>query len=96
LALASNAVHLRLPHYLDMLGRAGLRPVPGDPAASAAGLVERGAFLYGDADELAARLAEFTDAGVDEVVLNLTGVCARYGTPTALRELEFLVRLVAS
>jgi alkanesulfonate monooxygenase SsuD/methylene tetrahydromethanopterin reductase-like flavin-dependent oxidoreductase (luciferase family) len=95
LAGASNAMHLRLPHYADMLRRAGIRVDHQDPAGSAAALVAGGAFLYGDPDDLAKQLSEFADAGVDEVVLNLAGVGARYGAAAALREFDTILGVVA-
>jgi alkanesulfonate monooxygenase SsuD/methylene tetrahydromethanopterin reductase-like flavin-dependent oxidoreductase (luciferase family) len=96
LALASNAGHMQFPHYIDMLGRSGITvDMKKSPEASAKALVAGGAFLYGDEKELVARLTQFADAGVDEVVLNLTGVAALYGNPVALRETETLLRLVS-
>lgn len=96
-ALASNAGHLRLPHYIDMLSRSGIHVDPaGDPVTNAKALIAGGAFIYGDTDHLAARLAEFAAAGVDEVALNLTGVAMRYGTRTALPELETILNRVTS
>lgn len=96
LVLSSNAAHLQLPHYADMLRRAGVVVDPDDPAVAAPALTGAGAFLYGDLDELATRLAEFADAGVDEIVLNVSGVFARYGTRVALEELELLLSRAAS
>jgi alkanesulfonate monooxygenase SsuD/methylene tetrahydromethanopterin reductase-like flavin-dependent oxidoreductase (luciferase family) len=95
LALASNQVHLALPHYAGMLRRAGIGTDPDNPRIGAAGLVEGGAFLFGDRAELLDRLAEFADAGVDEVVLNATGVYLQLGNRAALTELEGLLQMVA-
>lgn len=95
LALASNSGHMQLPHYIDMLGRSGIDvDMKKNPEASAKALVEGGAFLYGDEEELGAALREYADAGVDEIVLNLSGVVSKQGIPTALRELETLLQLV--
>lgn len=93
--LASNAAHLRLPHYVDMLGRAGIVVDPSDAATSARRLVDGGGFLFDDVDGLVKRVREYFDIGVDEVVLNVSGVCQTEGAGTALRELETLVREVA-
>lgn len=97
LALASNAGHMRLPHYADMLGRSGIDvDMRTAPEASGRALVDGGAFVYGDDSELGARLAEFASAGVDEICLNVTGVAMTEGSTAALRELETLLRLVGA
>ncbi|MEU9502456.1 LLM class flavin-dependent oxidoreductase [Streptomyces sp. NPDC048196] len=95
LARASNTGHLNMPHYRDMLRRAGIETVPTDLAAGAKGLVDGGAFLYGPVEELAERIRHFWASGVDEVVVNLTGVYAAYGPQAALNELDEIVREVA-
>ncbi|MGW2789087.1 LLM class flavin-dependent oxidoreductase [Streptomyces sp. NPDC001251] len=91
LALASNAAHLQGPHYIDMLRRSGVDVADGDPLAKAGALVEGDAFLSGDMDELAAKLAAYEAAGVDEIVLNVTGVCNAYGPQAAMEELKKLL-----
>jgi 5,10-methylenetetrahydromethanopterin reductase len=96
LALASNIGHLRLPHYVDMLRRSGIRTDSSDPAAGAAALVEGRAFLYGEPKVLAEEFAAYREAGVDEIVLNVTGVNGMYGGRTALRELETVLAEVTS
>ncbi|MCX2928449.1 LLM class flavin-dependent oxidoreductase [Streptomyces sp. NEAU-W12] len=96
LALASNIGHLRLPHYVDMLRRSGIRTDSSDPAAGAAALVEGRAFLYGEPKVLAEEFAAYREAGVDEIVLNVTGVNGMYGSRTALRELETVLAEVTS
>lgn len=92
MALASNAAHLQMPHYRDMLTRAGVRLPGGRPADDAEALVQGGAFLSGDVESLQQQLAAYAEAGVDEVVLNLTGVHARSGPAKALDELQHLLR----
>ncbi|MFD3378388.1 MULTISPECIES: LLM class flavin-dependent oxidoreductase [unclassified Streptomyces] len=96
LALASNIGHLRLPHYVDMLRRSGIDTDSSDPAAGAAALVEGRAFLYGEPKILAEEFAAFQEAGVDEIVLNVTGVNGTYGGQVALRELETILAEVTS
>ncbi|MFJ7064786.1 LLM class flavin-dependent oxidoreductase [Streptomyces sp. NPDC101115] len=97
LALASNAGHMSLPHYADMLRRSGIGvDMRKSPEESAKALAGGGAFLFGDESEVRDRLREFTDAGVDEIVLNVTGVAMTYGGTAALRELERLIPLVAT
>ncbi|MDX3522463.1 LLM class flavin-dependent oxidoreductase [Streptomyces scabiei] len=96
LALASNAAHLQGAHYIDMLRRSGTDVAGDDPAANAKALVDGGAFLSGDPDELVAKLCAFRDAGVDEVVLNLTGVCNLYGPQAALDETKRILAALAA
>ncbi|MFG2480752.1 LLM class flavin-dependent oxidoreductase [Streptomyces fagopyri] len=91
IALASNAVHLRRPHYTDMLRRSGIDVSGDDRAAGAEALVKGDAFLSGDRDQLTEKLAEYKAAGADEVVLNVTGVWRTYGTQAALEELKGLL-----
>ncbi|WEH16911.1 LLM class flavin-dependent oxidoreductase [Streptomyces sp. VNUA24] len=96
LALASNAAHLQGAHYIDMLRRSGTDVAGDDPAANAKALVDGGAFLSGDPDELVAKLGAFRDAGVDEIVLNLTGVCNLYGPQAALDETKRILAALAA
>jgi 5,10-methylenetetrahydromethanopterin reductase len=93
-AIASNSGHLRLPHYVDMLRRSGIQTDPADPAAGARALIEGKAFLSGTPEAVAEQLAEYTAAGVDEIVLNVIGVCATLGVHAALRELETVLTAV--
>ncbi|MFF7994250.1 LLM class flavin-dependent oxidoreductase [Kitasatospora xanthocidica] len=95
LAAISNTAHTMLPHYADMLRRSGIETSTEDPAANAQALLDGGAFLYGDRADLVDRLREYADAGVDEIVLNVTGVHARYGERASLAELESLLEAVA-
>ncbi|HEX5540791.1 MAG TPA: LLM class flavin-dependent oxidoreductase [Micromonospora sp.] len=93
-ALASNSGHLQLPHYVDMLRRSGIETDPADPGAGARALIEGRAFLSGGPEAVAEQLAEYVEAGVDEIVLNVIGVCTLLGLPTALRELESVLAVV--
>ncbi len=95
LALAGNSGHLRLPHYIDMLRRAGVDVAGSDPTTAAEALVKIGAFLSGDAGQLAERLREYSDAGVDEIVLNLTGVYQKCGPEAALSDIKTILAEVA-
>ncbi|TQM74367.1 LLM class flavin-dependent oxidoreductase [Thermopolyspora flexuosa] len=96
LVLAGNSGHLAMPHYQDMLRRSGVEVDPEDPAVTAKGVLESRAFVFGGPDELRDAVAEYADAGVDEIVLNVTGVCQRYGLPVAQAELETILAEVAA
>ncbi|OEJ39803.1 5,10-methylene tetrahydromethanopterin reductase [Streptomyces agglomeratus] len=91
LALASNAAHLQAPHYQDMLRRSGIEARDEEPLARAKALVDGDAFLSGDLDALTEKLARYERAGVDEVVLNLTGVANLFGPQAAMAELKTLL-----
>ncbi|MCX5200282.1 LLM class flavin-dependent oxidoreductase [Streptomyces sp. NBC_00237] len=99
LALASNGAHLSLPHYRDML-RKGHVPIgegafdAGSPEGDALALVKGDAFLYGTGEEIVDRLAAYRAAGVDEIVLNVTGVASVEGAVAASQELKKVLRLV--
>lgn len=85
--LAGSSGHLRLPHYQDMLRRGGVAVDPDDPVKTVRSGMEQGVFVYGTADEMPDRMAPFADAGVEEIVLNCTGVSQRHGYPAALHTL---------
>lgn len=95
IAWASNSAHLRLPHYTDMLRKSGIGITGTDPEADARLAVEGGAFLSGDAEGLVARLREYEEAGVDEIVLNVTGVANLYGPQAATEELKAILSALA-
>lgn len=91
LALAGNGGHLKLPHYVDMLARAGIPTDPADPVHGGASLVAGGAVLHGEEEDLHKRVREYADAGADEVVLNVSGVAAVLGPEAALGDLGRLL-----
>ncbi|GAA2073181.1 hypothetical protein GCM10009801_26300 [Streptomyces albiaxialis] len=87
LAHAACGAHLRAPHYREALRRSGIA-VDGDGSTEdAAKLVDGGVFLHGTAEEIHARLDEYRALGVDEVVLNATGVALTKGVRAAERDL---------
>ncbi|MCX4742527.1 LLM class flavin-dependent oxidoreductase [Streptomyces antibioticus] len=88
LACTAARAHLAGPHYSDMLRRAGLRVHHSHPTIGARALVDAGVFLYGTAQEIAAGLAEYDRAGVDEVVVNVAGVYSDHGREGAVRDLQ--------
>ncbi|WP_051751702.1 LLM class flavin-dependent oxidoreductase [Streptosporangium amethystogenes] len=95
LALASNAAHIKAAHYIDILSRAGVDVTGDDPLIAAKALVDGGAFLSGDIDRITEQMAEYTDAGVDEIVLNLTGVYQLCGPQATLTDLKTILAEVA-
>ncbi|MCH6160337.1 LLM class flavin-dependent oxidoreductase [Streptomyces marispadix] len=87
LAGASCGTHIQAPHYQDALKKAGIVVSgDGDPG-DAVKLVDGGVFLYGTAEEIHERLDEYRAIGVDEVVLNATGVGLVAGPRAAAQDL---------
>ncbi|GAA3800642.1 LLM class F420-dependent oxidoreductase [Streptomyces coacervatus] len=95
LALAGSSAHMKAPHYVDMLRRSGTGIFGADEKADAEALVSGGAFLSGAPDRLVEQLQAYEAAGVDEIVLNVTGVCNSYGPQAAMEELKTLLALLA-
>jgi alkanesulfonate monooxygenase SsuD/methylene tetrahydromethanopterin reductase-like flavin-dependent oxidoreductase (luciferase family) len=93
LVIASSGAHLNAPHYRDMLRRAGVDLPSGDPRTTAKATAAGGAFLYGAPDEVLERVCEFLEVGVDEVVLNVTGVRNLISSAAAEQELEQLLQI---
>lgn len=89
-SMAERAVqaHVRRPHYVDMLRRAGLDVDPGDPRRTARQLVETGGFVYGTPAQVVDSLTRFGEAGVDEVVLNALGAGATRGPAAGMLTLR--------
>ncbi|MFI1869167.1 hypothetical protein [Streptomyces jumonjinensis] len=91
LAQRAAAAHLRAPHYAAMLRLAGLDIDVSDPVSGARELVEEGVFLYGGPEELAARIRHCFASGIDEVVLNTSGVTQVHGFGEAVADLRDLL-----
>ncbi|AWW42179.1 5,10-methylene tetrahydromethanopterin reductase [Streptomyces cadmiisoli] len=91
LVLASNAGHLRQPNYAGMLRLSGIDIDMTNPEAGAEALIEGGGFLFGTGEELAHQLDQFRQAGADEIVLNVTGVAAKFGSRVALNDLQTML-----
>ncbi|MFC5952953.1 LLM class flavin-dependent oxidoreductase [Streptomyces pratens] len=92
LALAGNSAHMQAPHYLDMLGRAGVDVGSGRIQDVARGVVETGAFAGGDLPQVLKTLRVYEEAGVDEIVLNATAVNKLFGAQEALLDLSAILR----
>ncbi|MFF8267133.1 hypothetical protein ACF059_07035 [Streptomyces sp. NPDC016562] len=85
---AAAHVHLAGPHYCDVLRRAGLRVHHSRPGLGTRALVDSGVLPYGMPRSVAARLAEYGPAAVDEVVVNIAGVYSEHGRPDAVGDLQ--------
>lgn len=96
LAAAACGSHLQLPHYQDTLRRAGIDVSGEQGMADAVKLVDGGVFLHGTVEEIHRRLDEYEAAGVDEVVLNATGVGQVHGPRAAAQDLLKILRAVRS
>ncbi|MFJ8539162.1 LLM class flavin-dependent oxidoreductase [Streptomyces sp. NPDC093591] len=84
---AACGAHIQFPHYQAALRRAGIAVTgDGDPT-DAVKLVDGGAFLYGTPQEIHERLAQYRALGVDEVVLNASGVGNTLGPRAAAQDL---------
>ncbi|MFA7765857.1 hypothetical protein [Streptomyces sp. NRRL S-448] len=71
-----------------MLRRTDLRIHHSRPGLGARALVDSGVFLHGPPGNIAARLAEYDRAGLDEVVVNIAGVYSEHVRPDAVRDLQ--------
>ncbi|MDV8023044.1 LLM class flavin-dependent oxidoreductase [Rhodococcus sp. IEGM 1330] len=74
--------HLSMPHYLDMLRRAGLK-VGDDRQRNSEVLAASTAVLDAESSRLSRLLNSYRSAGVDELVLNASGMQAYFGTAAA-------------
>lgn len=88
LALAAAGKHLEAPHYADMLRRAGVAVDPHDPAGTADALLGRQVVVTGTPEEIAEALDGYRRAGVDEVMLNPSGVLLTEGVHAAAADME--------
>ena len=92
LVLISNAAHLGAPPYQDMLKKAGVDVDRGRDRL-VDGVLDSRAFCYGRSEEIVEQLAAYERAGVDELVLNATGVASKFGAHAAIEDLrEVLTR----
>ncbi|MET7815846.1 LLM class flavin-dependent oxidoreductase [Streptomyces sp. NPDC005395] len=90
-ALAAVGPHLGSAHYCDMLRRAGVAVDPGRPEAGATALVDSGVYVTGTPDEIAGQLRRYGEHGVDEVILNVSGVLLTEGARAALHDLDAII-----
>ncbi|MEU4953962.1 F420-dependent peptide dehydroalanine reductase LxmJ [Streptomyces lavendulae] len=88
LALAAAGTHLQVPHYADMLRRAGVLVDPHDPTGTADALLAGQVVVTGTAREIAEALDGYRRAGVDELMLNPSGVLLTEGVHAAVADLE--------
>jgi hypothetical protein len=59
-------------------------------------MAEAGAFVFGSVDQIVERFDEYRAAGVDEIVINLTGVCNLYGAKAAMEDLKKILAAVGA
>jgi alkanesulfonate monooxygenase SsuD/methylene tetrahydromethanopterin reductase-like flavin-dependent oxidoreductase (luciferase family) len=85
---AGSSGHFAMPHYQDMLERAGVGVVPGDPVATADALIAARGALTGSTDDIRAGITAYHEAGADEVVVNGAGVAMVEGPRAVLHDLE--------
>ncbi|MEW1691363.1 LLM class flavin-dependent oxidoreductase [Streptomyces sp. NPDC091265] len=90
-AYAAVGPHLRSPHYCDMLRQAGVAVDPADPRRGAAALVDSGVFVTGTPGEIADGLRQYREHGVDEVIVNVSGVLLAEGARAALSDLDAII-----
>ncbi|MEU6667476.1 LLM class flavin-dependent oxidoreductase [Streptomyces sp. NPDC046727] len=95
-AFAAVGAHLGSAHYTDMLRRAGLDTDPARPREGAGRLVDAGVYVTGDPEEIAARLRQYLAHGVDEVIVNVTGVFLTEGARAALVDLQAVMTAFAA
>ncbi|MGY0018366.1 LLM class flavin-dependent oxidoreductase [Streptomyces sp. cg35] len=95
MVIASNAAHMQAPHYIDMLKKAGIDISGLELPDAARRMIDGGAFVHGDIGQIADRLSEYRKAGVDEIILNLTGVCNVYGPKAAMSDLKTILGALA-
>ncbi|MFG2986778.1 LLM class flavin-dependent oxidoreductase [Streptomyces sp. NPDC048258] len=95
LALKAVGPHLSSPHYSDMLNQAGIPVDRSDPATAAQHIIDRNLFATGTADDIAATLASYHQAGVDDVVVNVCGLHMHEGTGAAIRDLTAITTAFA-
>ncbi len=85
--------HIRLPHYANMLQKAGI-DITGSPASDLRAALRTGLFAYGSAHEIAAIVNSYFRVGVDEVVLNVGSVGLEHGNAAALNDVEEILEAV--
>lgn len=91
-AAASSSSHIKALHYRRMLGLAGI-PVSGsDNQADGRALISGQSFLFGALEEVVALARRFFEAGVDEVILNPTGIYLVDGPRQAVKQVRDLSR----
>ncbi|MFI5782543.1 LLM class flavin-dependent oxidoreductase [Nocardia sp. NPDC051570] len=91
MAFHSAGRHLSAPHYTDMLRQAGLDVHRSDPRAGAQALLDAGVFVTGSADDVAAEIHRYHQAGVTDVIVNVFGVQLTHGTGAALADLSAIM-----
>ncbi|GAA3123070.1 LLM class flavin-dependent oxidoreductase [Streptosporangium carneum] len=87
----ATASRVRADHYADMLRKAGIAAGPHESAQLVKELMARNVVLSGGARDVRGTLESYWRAGVDEVVLDTTGVVRKHGIRQARNDLEEVV-----
>ncbi|MCZ9353074.1 LLM class flavin-dependent oxidoreductase [Streptomyces mutabilis] len=96
LVVASNSRHMRAPHYIDMLRKAGIDIAGEELPAAAKRMLEGDAFVHGTIDTIVEKVTAYREAGADEIVLNLTGVYNVHGPKAAMDDLKQILAAVTA
>ncbi|MFD5297451.1 LLM class flavin-dependent oxidoreductase [Streptomyces mutabilis] len=96
LVVASNSRHMRAPHYIDMLRKAGIDIAGEELPAAAKRMLEGDAFVHGTIDAIVEKLTAYREAGADEIVLNLTGAYNVHGPKAAMDDLKQILAAVTA
>ncbi|QES48796.1 5,10-methylene tetrahydromethanopterin reductase [Streptomyces venezuelae] len=95
MVIASNATHMKAPHYIDMLRQAGIDISGLELPAAAKRMIDGGAFVHGDIDRVVEQLDTYRKAGVEEIILNLTGVFNVHGQNAVMDDLKTILSAVS-
>ena len=93
-ALRASHMHLRMPHYTNMLNQAGVPVDPTDPQTGAELLVSHGVVATGTPEHIAATLTNYHTAGADEVIINVGSTHIAEGPGAALRDLSAILTAI--
>ncbi len=85
LAFVSCGMHLQAEHYRASLRTAGME-LTGDVAQDVQEVVHSGLYAYGSVESICDVVEQYHAAGVDEVVLNFSGVAMMHGQEAALTD----------
>lgn len=94
LAYVSCGMHLQAEHYRASLRTAGM-DISGDVAHDVQEVVHSGLYAYGSIESICEVVERYHAAGVDEVVLNFSGVATLHGLEAALTDARAVAAALA-